>query len=499
HLITNNQIGFTTTPDDARSSAYCTDVAKMIEAPVLHVNGDHPLEVAYATQLALEFRQTFKRDIVVDIVCYRLHGHNEGDEPSFTLPNLYRNIRNHPSPARQFEGQLVQSGVLTTEEAQDIRQSLNEQMDREFANVKEAEKSGNGFPVSASTGVIQPAYSHDPFTTGISNDDLRHIGSTLTSLPDGFRVNEKLEKRFIQPRRDATKNGGPYNWAFAESLAFGSLLLEGRSVRLSGQDCRRGTFSQRHAVLYDADRNRHFPLRHLSESREDQGRFYVYNSILSEAAVLGFEYGYSIAAPDMLVLWEAQFGDFANGAQVMIDQFICSAESKWSQPSNVVLLLPHGYEGMGPEHSSARIERFLQLCAENNIQVCNLTSPAQYFHLLRRQALRPVRKPLILATPKSLLNHPACVSHEADLTGGTHFQEIIDDPGLVESPNRVTRLIFCTGKVYFDLLAYRNDHQLRNVAIVRMEQLYPFHYELLRTIISRYPRANKKWVWCQEE
>jgi len=500
HLVVNNQIGFTTTPNDARSSAYCTDVAKMIEAPIFHVNGDCPLEISFVTKLALAYRQKYRRDVVVDIVCYRKHGHNEGDEPAFTLPNLYRSIRTHPSPAKQFEDQLRDQGLLSDAELKNLHQELDEEMNDELNALKEHEARGDSHAFAGSSGVMQPEYSHEPLITGITPQTLRHVGDALTHLPEGFQVNEKLEKRFLAPRRQATEDGGPFNWAFAEALAFGALLLEGRSVRLSGQDSRRGTFSQRHAVLYDVQtRKRHFPLRHLAESSDDQGRFYVYNSHLSEFAVLGFEYGYSLVAHDVLVLWEAQFGDFCNGAQVIIDQFITSAESKWSQPSSVVMLLPHGYEGMGPEHSSARLERFLQMCAENNVQVCNLTTPAQYFHVLRRQALRPLRKPLVIMTPKSLLSHPGCVSHADDLTGQSHFQEVIDDDQLVSTPDRVTRLIFCTGKVYYDLLKYRNSRELKNVALIRVEQLYPFHWKRLEDITSRYSRANKKWVWCQEE
>jgi len=502
HIIINNQIGFTTTPEDARSSAYCTDVAKMIEAPVFHVNGDHPEEVALVAQLALDFRQRYRRDVVIDIVCYRKHGHNEGDEPSFTLPSMYRDINAHPSVAQQYTQQLIDAGELTSDEADELTERFEARMNGEYEQLKQNEAIGNGHVFAGSSAIFQPDYSHTPVVTGIEGDLLRKIGMRLTELPEGFDANDKLDKRFLEPRRKAIENGGPINWAFAESLAFGSLLLEGRSVRLSGQDCRRGTFNQRHAVLYDSsteERKRHFPLRHLREQEGAPGRFYVYNSLLSEFAVLGFEYGYSLVAKDVLVLWEAQFGDFCNGAQVIIDQFLASAESKWAQPSNIMMLLPHGYEGMGPEHSSARIERFLQLCAEANMEVCNLTTPAQYFHLLRRQSLRELRKPLILATPKSLLGNPQCVSHEADFTGNTHFKELIDDEHLVDSPDRVTRLIFCSGKVYYDLLKYRNEHQLKNSAIIRLEQIYPFNEDLAHEIASRYHRANKKWVWCQEE
>ncbi len=500
HLIINNQIGFTTLPDDARSSAYCTDVAKMIEAPVFHVNGDHPEEVAFATRLAIEFRQTYHRDVVIDIVCYRRHGHNEGDEPAFTLPHMYRSIQSQASTAKLYESHLTDQGVVAPGDVEQTRQQCLERMNHEFDQLKEHEKRGDSHVFAGSTGVIQPAYSHKSFPTGIEAKTLEHIGLKLTELPEGFDAHDKLDKRFLAPRRKAAMDGGPYNWSFAEALAFGSLLLEGHSVRLSGQDSRRGTFSQRHAVLYDVQtRKRFFPLRHLTDDRASQGQFDVFNSHLSEVGVLGFEYGFTIVAPDTLVLWEAQFGDFANGAQVIIDQFLSSAESKWSQPSSVVMLLPHGYEGMGPEHSSARLERFLQLCAENNIQVCYPSTPAQYFHLLRRQALRPVRKPLVVMTPKSLLGHPECVSHEADLTGETAFREMLDDPSLSNDPDDVTRLVFCSGKVYYDLVKYRREHEIRNAAIIRVEQFYPYHRLLMKQIVSRYPRANKKWVWCQEE
>tara|TARA_R110002096_G_scaffold206192_8_gene392372 strand:- start:13438 stop:16242 length:2805 start_codon:yes stop_codon:yes gene_type:complete len=500
HIIINNQIGFTTSPEDARSSDYCTDVAKMIEAPIFHVNGDHPMEVAFVTELALEFRQKYNTDVVLDIVCYRRHGHNEGDEPAFTQPLRYRDIRNHDGVAKLFEKQLLENQDLSEEQIQEIHSEFETRMNNEYEALKEKESKGEGHIFAGSSAVIQLPYSHAPFETGIEEDKLRHIAKRLGELPEGFKANDKLDKRFLAVRRKAAEKGGPFNWAFAESLAFGSLLIEGYAVRLSGQDCRRGTFSQRHVVLYDVEtRERYFPLKNVAKEGEEQGRFFVFNSLLSEAAVLGFEYGYSLVAQDMLVMWEAQFGDFANGAQVIIDQFLSSAESKWQQPSNVVMLLPHGYEGMGPEHSSARLERFLQLCADNNMQVCNLTTPAQYFHLLRRQALRKPRKPLILMTPKSLLNHPLCVSHEADMTGDTHFQEVIDDDQLVDDPDRVTRLVFCSGKVYYDLLKYRNEEKIRNAAIIRLEQFYPFHKEAIATIVERYPRANKKWVWAQEE
>ena len=496
HLVINNQIGFTTMPADARSSAYCTDVAKMIEAPVFHVNGDSPLEVAYVSELALEFRQTFGRDVVIDIVCYRRHGHNEADEPAFTQPQMYRAIRNKSSTATLFKERLVEEGDMRREEIAEMESAYRSRLEREFELVQNRESEGPGAFVGAAAE-IQPAYSYEPVFTGLEEDKLRFLGNRLVEVPEDFQLNPKIKKLFLAKRARATAEGGPYDWAHAEALAFASLLDEGHPVRLSGQDVRRGTFSHRHAVLYDAEtRERYIPLKNISPG---QASFCAYNSLLSEAGVLGFDYGYTLMVPGMLICWEAQFGDFANGAQVIIDQFISSAESKWGKPSNIVMLLPHGYEGQGPEHSSARLERFLQMCAGGNMQVCNLTKPAQYFHLLRRQVVRPLRKPLVLMSPKSLLRHPECVSHEGDFTGSSHFREMIDDDQLVDRPERVTRLIFCSGKVYYDLLKFRNENRLRNTAIIRIEQLYPFHWSMLREIVARYPRAHKKWVWCQEE
>ncbi len=496
HLIVNNQIGFTTNPEDARSSSYCTDVAKMIEAPVIHVNGDHPLEVMRATELALEFRQKFRRDVVIDIVCYRRHGHNEGDEPEFTQPMIYRKLKTHPSVTTIYGGRLEEEGVLNEAEQQGIHKDYDARLDKELSELRELEQSGAGHPHMESTAIYQGAFHFDPVETGIPTGILREIGIQLSETPKGFHVHDKLKRRFLDKRREAAEEGGPINWAFAEALAFGSLLKEGRSVRHSGQDCRRGTFSQRHAVLYDTkSRDRYIPLQNLSE---DQGYMSVFNSLLSEAAVLGFDYGYSLVAPEVLVLWEAQFGDFANGAQVIIDQFIASAESKWACPSRIVLLLPHGYEGMGPEHSSARLERFLQLAAERNIQVANLTTPAQYFHILRRQVLRDIAKPLVLMTPKSLLGLPQCISRLDDMNENSHFQELLDDERLPCVPGDVNRVIFCSGKVYYDLLAYRSDGEVKDTAIVRIEQIYPLHSERLREIAGQYEHAHK-WVWCQEE
>ncbi len=498
HLVVNNQIGFTTTPKDARSSVYCTDVAKMIEAPVFHVNGDSPMEVLYAVELALDFRQRYGRDVVVDIVCYRRHGHNEGDEPAFTLPNTYREIGQHETPLAIFRKQLIEDGEITTEEAQAIEAEYQAKLDREIAELEEAIKDGTDHLIAEPSEPAQPEYSHDPVATGVETGLLRTIGRRISEVRGTVKVNEKLETRFLKPRREAIEAGRGINWAFGEALAFGSLLKEGIAVRLSGQDCRRGTFSHRHAVLYDPEtRQRYTPLNHLEAKQK--AKLWVYNSHLSEFAVLGFEYGYSLHASDALVLWEAQFGDFANGAQVIIDQFISSAESKWQRTSHLVMLLPHGYEGQGPEHSSARMERFLQLCAGCNMQVCNVTTPAQYFHVLRRQMKRDFVKPLVIMTPKSLLTLPACTSSIEEFAEGTSFREVLDDTAEERgAPERISRLIFCTGKVYYDLLDYRRKHEIGNAAIIRLEQIYPFHADLVSEIAARYPNATK-WVWCQEE
>ncbi len=497
HIVINNQIGFTTMPSDARSSVYCTDIAKMIEAPIFHVNGDSPLEVAYVTGLALEFRQKFGRDVVIDIVCYRRHGHNEADEPAFTQPNIYRTIRSKKSTTEIYKDYLLNEGQISECEISEITNAYHARLDSEFQLVEGKDNDAHISFKGAAVEVQEDAYSYEVIPTGISIDEIRELGRKLVDIPDDFAINAKIEKLFLARRSRATEEGGPYDWAHAEALAFASLLDSGYPVRLSGQDVRRGTFSQRHCVLYDSEnRERYVPLKNLSPN---QASFCAYNSLLSESGVLGFDYGYNLMVPQMLICWEAQFGDFVNGAQVIIDQFISSAESKWGKPSNLVMLLPHGYEGQGPEHSSARLERFLQLCAGGNLQVCNITTPSQYFHVLRRQIIRKLRKPLILMSPKSLLRHPECISNENDFSGGSHFCEMLDDYQLIDRPERVTRIIFCSGKVYYDLLKFRNENKIRNTAIIRIEQLYPFHWKMLDEIIERYPRAYKKWVWCQEE
>ncbi len=496
HIVINNQIGFTTMPEDARSSHYATDVAKMIEAPVIHVNGEKPHELVWAAILALEFRQTFRRDIVIDMYCYRRRGHNEADQAAFTQPHIYKRIDARNPIGDLFKESVVASGALSKKQADEIENQVLNDLEEGYETMVKHMEEGDRTIFSGSTAESQPDYTHAPVPTGIPREELQHIGKVLTDIPEGFNLHPTLSKRFIPRRLEALESGEGYDWAFAESLAWGALLMEGNPVRLSGQDVRRGTFSHRHAVFYDSEtRERYIPLKNLSE---DQANFCVYNSLLSEAAVLGFDYGYSLGAPNMLIMWEAQFGDFSNGAQVIIDQFIASAESKWQTPSSLVMLLPHGYEGMGPEHSSARLERYLQLCAENNIQVANLSTPAQYFHALRRQKRRPFRKPLILMTPKSLLSRPEAVSAEADFLEGACFQEILPDVIDFEKPNDVKRIVFCSGKVFYDLAKYRDEHAIHNAAIIRIEQLYPFNEEMLELILSQYPKATK-WVWAQEE
>ncbi len=493
HFVVNNQIGFTTLPEDGRSTQYCTDIAKMIEAPIFHVNGEDPVAVMEMARIALEFRQEFGRDVVVDIYCYRRHGHNEGDEPAFTQPNLYSKIKAHPLPSEVFQEQIAPLGTVSAEDAAALKAASLKELDDALMLVKETEKNSDD-EFTGSTAVVQPAYSHEPVETAISSETLEHIVKTLTTVPKDFRVLPKIKRILLDRRLQMWKADGPYNWAFAEALAFGSILLDGTPVRLSGQDSRRGTFSHRHSVLYDEkNRQRFIPLNHLGKG---QAKFCVYNSPLSEYAVLGFDYGYSMDFPSMLCIWEAQFGDFANGAQIIIDQFIASAESKWRRPSSLVMLLPHGYEGQGPEHSSARLERFLQLCAEENMQVCNLTTPAQFFHVLRRQVHREFRKPLIVMTPKSLLTHELAVSKTSDFTDSRFFQIL---PDTEADSDTVERVIFCSGKVYYDLLKHRQENDLAHTAaIIRIEQIYPLNEAKIRMLTKTYTKA-KKFVWCQEE
>jgi len=496
HVIVNNQIGFTTLPEEGRSSMYATDVAKMIEAPIFHVNGDDPLAVRFVADTALDFRQEFGRDVVIDMYCYRKHGHQEIDEPSFTQPDLYARIEKRPSVAQLYKAELLRAGTLSQDDVVSLETEFQLRLDLPLENVKalEKEKGNEQAKFKESTAVFQPKYTSSAVTTAISAEMLKTIVDGLTHVPHGFNVQPKIKRIVIEHQRQVFEAGGPFEWHYAEALAFGSLLLEGIPVRLSGQDSSRGTFSTRHSVLYDAKTGEPYvPLMHLAEK---QARICIYNSQLSEAAVLGFDYGYSLDYPKMLCLWEAQFGDFVNGAQTIIDQFIVSAESKWQRPSGIALLLPHGYEGQGPEHSSGRLERFLQLCAEDNIQVCNLTTSAQYFHVLRRQMKRNFIKPLIIMTPKSLLRAKFASSRAEEFTNG-RFEEILgsSEAGAAE---KMKRVILCSGKVYYDLLNYRAEHKIDNVALVRIEQLYPLAETKLRSTLKPFP-ATATLVWCQEE
>ena len=489
HLVINNQIGFTTDPSDARSSRYCTDVAKIVEAPIFHVNGNDPLAVIAVTEAAFDYRQTFGCDVVIDMYCWRKHGHNESDEPAFTQPILYKTISEMPLIGHELGKRLIAAGDLTAAEVKTIKTEYSQKLDTAFESVKESNKSD---PFEGSSARTQPSYSFKNFETKVSKEDLTLIAKQLTHIPEGFNANKKIVRQLATKLKYFEENNG-VDWGMGEALAFGSLLLDGTPVRLSGQDCERGTFSHRHSVLYDVEtREKYVPLLDI---REDQAQFCVHNSLLSEAAVLGFDYGYSLDYPQMLCIWEAQFGDFVNGAQVIIDQFITSSESKWGRLSGLVMLLPHGYEGQGPEHSSARLERFLQGCAENNIQVCNVTTPAQYFHLMRRQMKREFKKPLIIMAPKSLLRHKNCISKIEDFCEN-EFWSILDDENTQK--NDTKRIILCSGKIYYDLSAYREEKSIKDSAIVRVEQLYPLHRDLLKQIFANYPQA-KSIVWCQEE
>ena len=496
HVVVNNQIGFTTLPEDARSSMYATDIAKMIEVPIFHVNGDDPLAVKFVTELSLDFRQEFGRDAVIDMYCYRRYGHNEGDEPSFTQPDLYAKIQKRPSVAQLYKKELIEAGRLSDDEAASLEAEFEMRLELVLQEVKsiEEEQANEKARFQESTAVFQPQYTSECKPTAISPEMLQQIVDGLTRVPENFEVLPKVKRTVLDRRREVFEAGGPYEWHYAEALAFGSLLLEGIPVRLSGQDSRRGTFSTRHSFIYDAKTGQpYMPLLHLAP---DQARICIYNSLLSEAAVLGFDYGYSLDYPNMLCLWEAQFGDFANGAQTIIDQFIVPSESKWQRPSGIVMLLPHGYEGQGPEHSSARLERFLQSCAEDNIQVCNVTTSAQYFHVLRRQMKRDFVKPLIIMTPKSLLRSEQASSRTEDFTSGG-FSEILGSPE-VGPPEKMKRVILCSGKVYYDLLNYRDAEKITNAAIVRVEQLYPLAEAKLREILKAFPKSAKL-IWCQEE
>lgn len=492
HIVINNQIGFTTLPTDARSSQYATDVAKMVQAPVFHVNGDDPEACIRATRMALDFRMRFNKDVVIDLMCYRKHGHNEGDDPSYTQPALYNIITSKASTAEIYEQKLVQNEVISTEEAQSLHKEIKSTLDQAF---NDAKKNTEAIDIKADPITLPqfiPPILRSP-QTEVLPEVLKDITERCLTWPEWLNPNPKLVKQLNKRRALLTDpESATIDWAFAESLAFGSILLEGNNVRLSGQDSVRGTFSQRHLALFDQDSEKSYlPLQYLSEK---QGRLYVYDSMLSEAAVMGFEYGYSISDPKSLVIWEAQFGDFVNGAQVVIDQFLASSESKWGQRSGLVLLLPHAYEGQGPEHSSARIERFLQLCANANMQVCNCSSPAQYFHLLRRQIRSGNLKPLVIFTPKSLLRNPMAVSTLKDLSEDK-FHNALDDTMDIENPRKV---LLCSGKVYYDLIKHRQEHEITDVAILRLEQIYPYPRKKIEVLLQKHHSATEV-AWVQEE
>jgi 2-oxoglutarate dehydrogenase E1 component len=491
HIIINNQIGYTTLPENARSTRYSTDIAKMLMVPIFHVHGENPEAVLHVMQLAADYRRKYGKDVVIDLVCYRRYGHNEGDEPYFTQPGMYDRIRQRPSVHQLYADQLISEGIARQDDIDKMAAEINSQLDQAYAAVHGSECP---FPESrfyeAWEG-ISTAYTHDPVPTGVDKDVLISLAKKLNSVPDHFNLNPKLQ-RLLKKRLESVEQGEGIDWANAEALAFASLLKEGISIRLSGQDSGRGTFSQRHSTWVDIqNETHHFPLNSIDAN---QARFYVYDSLLSEAGVLGFEYGYSLARPDCLVMWEAQFGDFVNNAQSVIDLFIASGETKWQRLSGLTLLLPHGYEGMGPEHSSARFERFLQLCAGENIQVSNPTTPAQYFHLLRRQVKAPFRKPLIIMTPKSLLRHPLAVSKIDDLSAG-HFQTVLHDPG---GSKQATTVLICSGKIFYELFQSRNELNKTGIALVRLEQFYPFPQSQIKQVIQKYRQA-KKWFWVQEE
>ncbi len=502
HIIVNNQIGFTTCPEAFRFTPYPSDVAKIIQAPVFHVNGDDPEAAVQAARLAIGFRERFHKDVIIDLVCYRKHGHNELDDPTFTQPMMYKKIAQHPSPFVQYRDRLIAEGVLTADDADRRVKEFRELLDAAQAYARDFMPR---LPVFAFGGLWKGlGWAGDDWSadTAVDRAVLDEVAAAFTRVPQGFTPHPKVA-RLMEQRAAMVRTGEKIDWGCAEALAIGSLVLEGTTVRMTGQDTGRGTFSHRHAVLHDFENGeRYVPLDNV---REGQARFVVLDSMLSEYAVLGFEFGFSSAEPWKLVIWEAQFGDFANGAQVIIDQFIASSESKWQRTSGLVMLLPHGYEGQGPEHSSARLERYLQLCAEDNMQVCNLTTPAQYFHALRRQMRRDFRKPLIIMSPKSLLRHKLAVSSLADFTDGT-FQTVLDDValrgalegGVTIDRAGVTRLLLCSGKVYYALLDARRERAVDNVAIVRVEQLYPFPQRELEAIFAAYPNARQV-CWVQDE
>jgi 2-oxoglutarate dehydrogenase E1 component len=495
HIVINNQIGFTTNYIDARSSTYCTDIAKVTLSPVFHVNGDDVEALVYTIQLAMEYRQKFHRDVFIDLLCYRKYGHNEGDEPRFTQPLLYKAISEHPGAREIYINKLLSQGAIEAGIAREMEKEFKTMLQQKLEIAKTKKKTkfirqaeGNW----SGLHFAEPAELFKKAKTGVSKNVLKKIGTAISALPDNKPFFNKT-KRLFSDRMQMVQDGTRIDWAMAELLAYGTLLEEGFPVRVSGQDVERGTFSHRHAVVRIEDsEEQYFPLSNISP---EQAPFYIYNSLLSEYAVVGFEYGYGLSAPNSLVIWEAQFGDFSNCAQVVIDQYISSAEDKWKRMNGLVMLLPHGYEGQGAEHSSARLERFLALCAEHNIQVANCTTPANFFHLLRRQMHRPFRKPLVVMTPKSLLRHPKCISSMDDLSQGS-FSEILDDT--FSNKQKVKRVILCSGKVFYDLDEYRNKNNITETAIIRIEQLYPFPAAQLEEILTDYPK-KAELIWLQEE
>ncbi|MEM6697674.1 MAG: 2-oxoglutarate dehydrogenase E1 component [Bacteroidota bacterium] len=497
HFVINNQIGFTTDYEDARSSTYCTGVAGVVQAPVFHVNGDDAEAVVFVSELAVAYRQKFNDDVFIDMVCYRKHGHNEGDDPNFTQPEMYELIKKHKNPREIYTNILLERGDISKETADRLEKEFWDNLQQRLDNVKE-----NPLPYEFQEPELawqalrksEPEDFEQSPDTGIDRKVIEEIANHLMTYPDDLNPIGKID-RLIRGKKKLLKDN-LLDWAMAELIAYGSILLEGKDVRMSGQDVQRGTFSHRHAILNDNGTK--WEYNRINDLQKDQGKFRIYNSLLSEFAVMGFEYGYSLATPNALVIWEAQFGDFYNGAQTIVDQYITAAESKWQRMSGLVLLLPHGYEGQGPEHSSARLERFLQSCAEYNITVANCTTPANFFHLMRRQLARPFRKPLVVMSPKSLLRHPEVISYMSELEKGANFQEVLDDSDVgARSGKKIKRLLLCTGKVYYDLLAKKRQDNRKDVAIVRLEQLYPLPEKQLDKIFKKYSEAEV--VWVQEE
>jgi 2-oxoglutarate dehydrogenase E1 component len=497
HLIVNNQIGFTTVPAHAYSGLYCTDVAKSIQAPILHVNGDDPEAVVFCARMATEFRMLFGSDIILDIVCYRRHGHNETDEPAFTQPLMYKAIGGLKTTRTLYAEKLAAEGTVSAEDSKAMLDAFTKTLDDANSAAKSFKPNKADWLEGHWSGFTPPENDDVPHVeedTAVPAEILKHVGAALAHVPDGFNVNSKIARQ-LEAKKTAIDTGNDIDWATGEALAFGTLLVEGHRVRLSGEDVQRGTFSQRHAVLIDQlNQHEYTPLNNI---QPDQAKIELYNSLLSEAGVLGFDYGYSLADPRTLVLWEAQFGDFANGAQVIIDQFIASGETKWLRMSGLVMLLPHGYEGQGPEHSSARIERYLQMCAERNMWVCNMTTPANLFHALRRQIHRNFRKPLIVFEPKSLLRHKLAVSPLSDFAEGSRFKYVIPEIDQIAEPEKIRRVVICSGKVYYDLLQERRAKEITDIAIVRLEQYFPFPDNTLGRVLAPY--KNAEIVWCQEE